>query len=221
MQKNHLLKLLVSILGLFIIALGVALSVKANLGVSPISCIPYILYRFKIPLTLGTLTIIFNTLLILMQMMILRKNYKPIQLVQLPVIFIFGLFIDLALYLVSGISMSNYTWQAFWCLASCAVIGFGVFLEVKANIFYLPGEGLAMAIADTFKKEFGKTKIGVDTSMVFLGVISSFILLHELEGVREGTIAAAILVGYLVRYYSKKLPVIEKWMKAGAPKNTL
>lgn len=206
-NKKITLRLLVFSFGLFVMALGVALSVKANLGVSPISCIPYV-YSFKLAYTLGQLTIFFNILLIILQIILLRRNYRLVQLIQLPVVFIFGYFIDLTLKMVSDLSVSNYMWQAAWCLLSCVVIAFGVFLEVKANITYLPGEGLARAISETLKKEFGRSKIGVDTSMVVFGVISSFIFLNHIQGIREGTIAAAILVGFMAKYFSKKINVI-------------
>lgn len=209
--NNFLLRLLSFVVGLFVMAFGVALSVKANMGVSPISCIPYI-YSVKYPLTMGEMTILFNVLLILLQIVVLRRNYRLIQLVQFPVVLVFGFFTDLTLFLVSGMHVSVYGWQVFWCLLGCVVLAFGVFLEVKAGITYLPGEGLAMAISDTFKKEFGKAKIGVDSSMVILGVLSSFILLFHLEGVREGTIVAALLVGYLARLYSRKLSVVDLWL---------
>ncbi|MBA2851136.1 putative membrane protein YczE [Methanococcus maripaludis] len=91
------------------------------------------------------------------------------------------------------------------CIFSCIAIAFGVFLEVKAKIIYLPGEGLAMAISNTFKKEFGKTKIGVDVSMVAVGILSSFIFLHQVQGIREGTIFAAVLVGSIVKVFNKTL----------------
>ncbi|WP_218939678.1 cytidylate kinase family protein [Lutibacter citreus] len=213
MKKNTIiLKIIIFGIGLFVMALGVALSVKANLGVSPISCIPYV-YCFKLPFTLGTLTIFFNLILILIQIGILRKNYRLLQLLQLPVVFAFGVFIDLALHLVSGLNVSNYYWQALWCLMSCVVIAFGVFLEVKAKLTYLPGEGLAMAISDTFNKEFGKAKIGVDSAMVLVGLISSFVFLKQLEGIREGTIVAAISVGFIAKYFHRRIHFFDSWLE--------
>ena len=211
-MNNLLLKIVTFTLGLFVMAFGVALSVKANLGISPISCIPYV-YSFQFPFSLGQLTILFNILLIILQMIVLRRNYRLIQLIQLPVIFILGLFIDLAMLMVSELYISNYIWQVFLCLFSCILIAFGVFLEVKAKIIYLPGEGLAMAISDTFNKEFGKAKIGVDVSMVIVGILSSFIFLHQLQGIREGTIIAAVLVGFIVKFFNKKLPSAVREMK--------
>ena len=209
MLKSNLLKrAAIFVTGLFVMAFGVALSVKANLGVSPISCIPYI-YSLKYPLTMGETTIIFNVMLILLQMVLKRKKYQLFQLVQLPVIFIFGFFTDFTLYLVSGMTITNYVWQVIVCLLSFAVIGFGVFLEVKAKLTYLAGEGLALAISETFKTEFGKAKIGTDSGMVIGGTISSLLLLNQLQGVREGTIAAALLVGSLAKFYSKKITFID------------
>ena len=213
MIKNKLLFRIITFgIGLFVMALGVALSVKADLGVSPISCIPYV-YSLKMPFTLGQLTIVFNVFIMLLQVAVLRKNYRLIQLIQLPVVFAFGMFIDLAMNMLSFLSASNYALKAFWCLLSCVVIAFGVFLEVKAKITYLPGEGLAMAISETFKKEFGKAKIGVDSGMVILGILSSFVFLHQLLGIREGTIAAAILVGFIAKFFSKKLAMVDRWLE--------
>ena len=209
MKINQLLsKIGVFALGLFIMAFGVALSVKANLGVSPISCIPYVC-SFKVPLTLGTLTIIFNLGLILLQVAVLRRNYSLLQLMQLPVVFTFGIFIDFAMRVLSNLDISNYYLQVFWCLTSCVVIGLGVFLEVKAKFTYLPGEGLAMAIADTFNKEFGKVKIGVDSSMVILGVFSSYVFLHQLQGIREGTVVAALFVGFIARFFGQHIHIFD------------
>lgn len=195
-------------------SLGVALSVKANMGVSPISCIPYV-YSLKSSFTLGELTTAFNIILILGQVAVLRKKYRIIQLIQLPVVFAFGVFIDFSLSLVSGLWVSNYAWQAFWCLLSCIVIALGVFLEVKANITYLPGEGLALAIAETFGKEFGKAKIAVDSSMVFIGIISSYVFLFRLQGIREGTVLAAVLVGFIAKFFGKKIRIADTWLNTG------
>ena len=209
MKKDKLLKrCIVLVIGLFIMAIGVALSIKANLGTSPVSCVPYV-YSLGFPMTVGLLSIIVNVLMILLQIVLLRKEYQLIQLVQLPVALIFGLFIDFAMFLLSGLQPSNYIYQWTLCLLSCVIIAFGVFLEVKANVTYLAGEGLSIAISKAFNKEFGKAKVGVDASLVIIGVASSFILLHRLEGIREGTIAAALLVGTIARFYNKNFKFID------------
>lgn len=189
-------------------AFGVVLSVKANLGTSPISCVPYV-YSLGFPLTMGVISIVMNVTFILLQMALLRKEYEPIQLLQLPVALIFGFFIDFTMFLASGIHVSNYLLQWILCLLSCAILAFGVFLEVKAKVTYLAGEGLALAISKVFHKEFGKAKVGVDSTLVIIGIISSLIMLHELKGIREGTIAAALLVGTIAKIFSKRLKFVD------------
>ena len=211
-NKNIFNRVLFFITGLFIMSIGVALSVKASLGVSPISCVPYI-FSMEFPLTLGELVIIQNILLIIMQIILLRRKYRLFQLVQLPAVFVFGFFIDLSLLLLSDIDTSFYLQKIILCVLGCAVLAFGIFLIVKAGITYMPGEGLAMAIIEVFHTDFGKTKIGIDSSMVILGVISSYAILHRLEGIREGTVLSALLVGYLIRFYSSRLAVFDKWLE--------
>lgn len=200
---NLIKKILIFISGLFIMGFGVALSVKADLGVSPISCTPYV-FSLKFPFTLGELTIIFNGLLILMQVILLRRRYRLIQLAQLPAVIVFGYFIDFSLNILSDLNTHFYFYQLVLCLLSCMVLAFGIFIILKADVICLPGEGLAIAIVDTFEKEFGKIKIWVDSSMVIIGALSSFILIQQIEGIGEGTVVAALLVGYFIKFYRCK-----------------
>jgi len=211
LSLNKTKRIAVFILGQFVMALGVSLSVKANLGVSPISCVPYV-YSLTMPLSLGELTILLNLVFIALQIAVLRKNYQWTQLVQLPSVIVFGYCIDLTMHLISSLSPTSYVAQVFWCLAACATLAFGIFLLLKTKLTYLPLDGLAVAISHTYYKEFGKVKISLDSSMVIIGVISSFTFLNRLEGIREGSFVAALLVGALIKLYSTKLVFIEQWL---------
>jgi len=212
---------IVLLTGLFILTLGIALSVKANLGISPVSSNPYI-YSLGFPLTMGMFTVILNIIFILLQMALLRSHYQWIQLLQLPVAMVFGAFTDLALYLVSSdVHVSNYLLQWVFCILGIALVALGIYLQVKAKVIYLAGEGLCLAISKTFHVEFGKVKVGLDCTLVAIGVISSFIFLHELRGIREGTIAAALLVGTTVRLYSSKLKFLDPLLGEKEPDVTV
>ncbi len=204
-----IVKCLQLISGLFFMALGVSLSVKADLGVSPISCVPYI-YSLVLPFSLGELTIFMNGIFILLQIAILRKNYQYIQLVQFIAVILLGYFIDFTLFLISGINPTTYFGQLVTLLSSCSLIALGVFLLVKANITYIPGDGLLVVITKTFKKDFGKVKICFDSSMVVIGISSSLIFLHKLVGIREGTVIAALIVGLLIQFYEKAIRTLSK-----------
>ncbi len=211
MIKNYFKRIILMIAGLFFIALGVAISVKANLGTSPISSGPFV-YSTKFPfLSMGTITIFMHTFFLLMQIVILRKQYKLIQLIQLPVVFMFGFFTDFTLALISARNyVNNYALQCALCLLSCIIIAFGFFIEVKSHVTYLAADGLMVTISQYFHLDFGKVKICFDCSLVAIAIVSSLIFFHTLKGVREGTVAAAILVGMFVRLFNKKLTFIDQ-----------
>jgi uncharacterized membrane protein YczE/cytidylate kinase len=215
---NFIKRVLIFIIGLFIMALGVSLSVKADIGISPISCVPYI-YSLKLSLTIGELTIILNSLFILAQILILGKKYNLLQLVQLPAVILFGYCIDIAMSLTENLHPTNYFEQLILCLLACVILGFGIFLVIKTRLTYLPLEGLVIVISQTFKKEFGKIKISMDSFMIIIGLISSYTFLNQLEGIREGSIIAALLIGTLIKFYSIKIPIVEKWLFEETIKN--
>lgn len=205
---NKLKRYLLFLVGLFINALGVSLITKASLGTSPISSIPYVLsLNFKF--TLGNFTIFFSIFLILLQILILRKNFKLENILQIPVSIAFGYFIDLTMYLFFWVDPKNYLVKMIALLVGCAILGFGVYLEVLADVVMLPGESFVRAIVQTWKTNFGTTKIIFDTSMAVIAAVLSFLFSGQLNGVREGTIIAALLVGFIARVLGKKLEFIK------------
>ena len=205
---NKLKRYIIFLVGLFINAFGVSLITKANLGTSPISSIPYVL-SLKFPLTLGNFTIIFSILLILLQVLILRKNFKPENILQIPVSIAFGYFIDLTMSMLFWLKPEMYALKLSALLVGCIVLGFGVYLEVLADVVMLPGESFVRAVVQTLKTNFGTTKIVFDSSMTVIAGVLSFVFFGELNGVREGTIIAALLVGYIAKLFGKHLEFIK------------
>ena len=164
---NKLKRYLLFLAGLFVNALGVSLVTKASLGTSPISSIPYVL-SLNYPLTLGNFTIIFSIFLILLQLLILRKNFKIENVLQIPVSIAFGYFIDLTMYMFFWVDPQNYVVKLISLLAGCVVLGFGVYMEVLADVVMLPGESFVRAIVQTWNTNFGTTKIIFDSSMTIM-----------------------------------------------------
>ena len=195
---------LIFLVGLFVNSLGVSLITKANLGTSPISSIPYIL-SLNFPFTLGNFTIFFSIFLIVLQLIILRKNFKLEHILQIPVSIIFGYFIDLTMILFSWVNPEAYIMKIVYLLIGCLILGVGVYMEVLADVVMLPGESFVRAIVLTWKTNFGTTKICFDVSMSVIAAVLSFIFAGRLAGVREGTVIAALLVGFIARLIGKKL----------------
>lgn len=184
---------------------------KASLGTSPISSIPYVL-SLKFPLTLGNFTIIFSILLILLQILILRKNFKMENILQIPVSIAFGYFIDLTMYMFFWVNPQNYAIKLIALLAGCIVLGFGVYMEVLADVVMLPGESFVRAIVQTWNTNFGTTKIMFDSSMTIIAGVLSVIFFGKLNGVRVGTIIAALLVGFIARLFGKHLEFVKPYI---------
>ena len=131
--------------GLLIVAFGVAFSILADLGTSPISCPPYVA-SMLCPLTVGEATIVMHCIFILIQMALLRKDYEWVQLMQLPVAFVFGYMTDFACWCIADVPCPNYLMQVVWCLVGIVLVGVGVAFEVVAGVVTLAGEGLVLAI---------------------------------------------------------------------------
>ena len=195
---------LLLVTGLFILACGIALSARSGLGVSPSAGLAYILSMI-FPLSTGNFNTLINVVFILIQLLLLGKSFQPTRLLQLAAVVVFGFFIDLANRLFAGITPVNYPLALLMAVAACALDGIGVFLEVKADLLTMASEGAISVIAQKTKQEFGKVKIAVDFTMIVLTVAISLIVFHGLRVVREGTIIAAVLVGFFVGVFGRLL----------------
>lgn len=194
------------IISLFFSALGVAFTKHGELGVSPISSVANIMsYKFPI-LTMGTWLIIWNCILILGQIIILRKNFQIIQLLQIPLSFLFGYFTDFGLWCVSVIPANSYPIRLLMVVLGIIILGFGIALSVIANVIMNAGEAFVKAISDVSNKNFGNVKIAFDIICVVLSIILSLIFFNfTIVGTREGTIISAFCTGIAVKFFTRIL----------------
>lgn len=192
------------IVSLFFSGLGVAFTKSGELGVSPISSVPNVLsLRFE-EISMGNWLIVWICLLIVGQILILRKKFKPIQLLQVPLSFLFGWFTDIGMKIVSVIPVETYHMRLAMVVTGVLILGFGISLSVIANVIMNAGEAFVKAVADTLKKNFGNVKIVFDVCNVSLSVIISLILFDfSIVGTREGTLIAALGTGLAVKLFTK------------------
>ena len=200
MDKKLIIRYILLILGVTIMSLGIALSLKSTLGTPPISCIPAVLAA-AFPFTVGEFTILFNALLVIFQMVLLRKVTLS-QISQMLVCILFGYMIDFNLSLIDFINPTNYMSQWILLIISCLVLAFGLVIEVKSDITMLPGDGSVVAIGEVLNKDWGKVKPFFDVTIVIIGVILALVFIGRLEGVREGTIFSAVTVGFIIQFYN-------------------
>lgn len=194
------------IISLFFSALGVAFTKRGELGVSPISSVANVLSCKFDALSLGTWLIIWNCILIAGQIIILRRKFQPIQLLQVPLSFLFGWFTDLGMMIVSHIPADSYIVRLVMVIIGIVILAFGIALSVIANVIMNSGEAFVKAISDTIHKEFGNVKIIFDILCVVTALILSLIFFNfTIVGTREGTVISALLTGVVVKFFCGKL----------------
>lgn len=207
MSKTEIAKRYVLfVISLFFAALGVAFTKHGELGVSPISSVANVMsYKFS-SLSLGTWLIIWNCFLIIGQIFILRKKFQLIQLLQIPLSFLFGWFTDLGMWIVSFIPVNSYFIRIVMVVTGIIILGFGISLAVIANVIMNSGEAFVKAVSDSINKEFGNVKIVFDVLCVVISLILSLMFFDfTIVGTREGTIISALLTGVVVKFFSSKL----------------
>lgn len=205
LDKKELIKrYIVFIIGLFFAGIGVAFTKRSDLGVSPISSVANVM-SIKFPvMSMGSWLIIWNCVLILAQIIILRRDFKLYQLLQIPLSFLFGLFTDFGMWCVSFIPVSNYAVQLILLFIGIIILAFGISLSVIANVIMNSGEALVKAISDKTHFEFGYVKVGFDVFCVISSVILSVMFFGgRIMGTREGTIISAVCTGIVIKFITK------------------
>lgn len=207
-MKKILARYLIFTVGLYLLSLGIVLIIRSALGTTPISSLNYVV-SINTSLSLGTCTFIQNVFLIVAQFWLIRGNSSRKKifeiLMQLPFSFVFGVFIDFNMYLCNNITPNSYIASIILLLIGCVVQSTAVVLEVKPNVVMMSAEGFVKYASDRYDKEFGKIKRKFDIFLVVLAVSASLMMSKHIQGVREGTVIAALITGTIVTFISQKL----------------
>ena len=212
-KKELVRRYVVFMVSLFIQAFAVALLQKSGLGLSPIPGVPNVLNcRFPF-VSLGMWSFLWNCVFVLAQILLRKSHFSMVQLMQIPLSLVFGVFIDISVKLLSWLSPQAYFLRISVLLAGIVLSAIAVSLSVMANVVMNSGEALTKAISDRFNISFEKTKIGFDCSCVLLTVaLSVFLLNGRIVGLREGTVLSAVLAGVFVPPMRRALSGVERWI---------
>ena len=93
--------------------------------------------------------------------------------------------------------------QLLYMVIGCVVLAFGLWIQLKGKVAMLPGEAMNRAIAQVTKKKYENIKILFDIIYILIAAAICFIFLGRLEGVREGSIIAAVSVGNIIKLIEK------------------
>lgn len=205
-KKETVKRYILMVIGLFFIALGIAFTKSAELGVTTISSVPNVLSIRFTAITLGNWLIIWNSLFVLIQIAILRKKFRPVQFIQIPLSFLLGYFTDFNVLLTNLIPDENYAMKLLMVAVGVIVLGFGISISVISDAVMNPGEAIVKVLADVSGKNFASVKIVFDISCVALAVMLSLLLFDfSVVGVREGTLIAALTTGFVIKFFNKLL----------------
>ena len=212
-EVNKMIKVkkgMLLLIGLYLSALGIVLSIVSSIGITPINTITYAVNMKYPTLTLGEWTMILNYTFIFMQILILRREFKFKELFQIVIVIIFGWFLDVNNLLLANLQVDAYIMQFILLLIGTVLMALGISVVIKANGPMNPGEALVNAISIKSKISFENCKIIFDVSIVLIKIIFSYLSMGTIEGVREGTIIMATLTGLFIKYFNKKLVFLPK-----------
>lgn len=183
--------------GVVVNSFAIALITKGDMGTSQISSVPYVL-SMRFPLSFGAMTFVMNMLFIVLQIVLLRRRFRPVQLLQIVVNLLFSSMIDVSMSLLSFLT-PTMLWQRLACIvAGCCIMGFGIVIEVSPNVLMVPGEGAVRALSIVSHVKYGTTKIVFDITLIAVAVALSFVFFGELRGVGLGTVVSALCVGSII-----------------------
>lgn len=203
---DRLVRYLVATLGLFFVAVGVALSIKSDLGTAPVSCPPYVVNLWNGRFTVGAYTMMMHLVFILLQVALLRRAFKLRYLMQVVAAVVFGLLTDLAIGMFAWVSVTTYAGQLGLTVLAVVVTALGVSLEVLPGAWMLAGEQTVWALSEVTGVRFGRMKVFFDVALVALSAAFAYAVFGNLAGngteyvIREGTLIFALCTGLCMRW---------------------
>lgn len=194
-------RVVIYICGIFLLALGGVLAIKSNLGASPVSSLPLSISKVS-SVSLGAAATILFSLYVGLQLVILKKDFKLIQLMQIVFAILFGQVMNF-FNLIININVDDFYIRVLICILSFFISAFGIMFTITANIVPVAPDGLTQAISKKAKINFGKAKVYFDCVVVILSIMILLVNSKGLDGLGIGTILSAVLVGRIVEQINK------------------
>lgn len=188
------------VVGLFIMNIGIAFSIKSNLGSTPVVSVPYAISLIT-GIDIGICNTLFQCFLVLIEFMLLRSAFHPKHFLQVFVGILFGAFTSISMIILSIIPQASVLWvQILFLILGILFLAFGLFLYVPTKVVPVAVDGLTQAVSITTNQSFTKIKVIMDISWIVLSWILSFVFLGHFDGSAGiGTIIAAMSIGTTVK----------------------
>lgn len=195
--------------GILINSFGIVLITKGALGTSQISSIPYVLSLQVPSISFGMFSFIMNMVYIVLQALLLRKQFKPFQLLQIVVNVVFSASIDVFMAMLSFYAPQQLFTRVLSAIAGCIVLAFGISVEVAPDLIMVPGEGIVAAISKVSGRRFGSVKVVFDVTLILIAALLSWLFFGNIVGVGVGTLLSAVSVGQFVNLINRHVPLLQ------------
>lgn len=195
--------------GILINSFGIVLITKGALGTSQISSIPYVLSLQLPSISFGMFSFIMNMVYIVLQALLLRRQFKPIQLLQIVVNVVFSASIDVFMAMLSFYAPQQLFTRVLSAVAGCIVLAFGISVEVAPDLIMVPGEGIVAAISKVSGRRFGSVKVVFDVTLILIAALLSWLFFGNIVGVGVGTLLSAVSVGQFVNLINHHVPLLQ------------
>ena len=216
---RQLRRVLFYLIGQIILATGLTLSTKVNLGVSPILSIAYCASVIT-GRAIGDTSLIVYIICIIAEIVLhARQDMQPEQrkkvfildLLQLPLSLVFTRVMNLFARFIPTPSGTLFLRIPLLILAIVCV-GVGAAMTLDMRLIANPADGIVQVISDVSGMKLGLTKNIVDISCVILTAIASFTLAHRIIGIHVGTLLAMFGTGRVIAVFNRIMEKHVKWL---------
>ena len=216
---RQLRRVLFYLIGQIILATGLTLSTKVNLGVSPILSIAYCASVIT-GRAIGDTSLIVYIICIIAEIVLhARQDMQPEQrkkvfildLLQLPLSLVFTRVMNLFARFIPPPSGTLFLTIPLLILAIVCV-GVGAAMTLDMRLIANPADGIVQVISDVSGMKLGLTKNIVDISCVILTAIASFTLAHRIIGIHVGTLLAMFGTGRVIAVFNRIMYKHVKWL---------
>ena len=207
-MKEKIFRVVFYILGIFVLAFGIVLNTKANLGVSSIITMSYSVSKLW-NLNFANCSLVMYSSFVVIEMILrgIRKEWKEFGLCifQLPFSVVFTRFMNIFDRVLPDFK-TVYA-DSFWggipgriiiLLAAIVLTGWGVVLTVNPKFVPNPADGIVHTISECVKKSMGLVKNIFDMSCVAITCTLCLIVNGKIIGVGLGTVLSMLLIGRVI-----------------------
>ena len=198
-------------------AIGVTLVTRSHLGVNSVACLSYVCSVY-LPLTMGTVVILFNLSMLIGQFFIFKRPLKHQQIInlllQFPAFFFFGILVDICMYITKDYDPHFYLLELVTLLVGSTLIAINIVMQASANVIMLSCDAFVKVLADRINKKLGSIKLIYDIVLVSTAAIISLFFSNftQITGIREGTIIGAMLIGPMVQFLYPHYSFLRNWI---------